>query len=241
MASTHKLSIITPSIRPKMLDIVFQSLKAQTYTDWEWLPRLSVPREKPDLCKQMNAALNEARGDIILFWQDAIKAKPDALANIVAMHDAAPKNAAFTYPVGKTLDWKNVEWDWRNYWEMGKEMDAHRWEIDFGSVSRETIGDVRFDESFDDGFGWENVLFADTLELRRGVKFYTSHATKVIALDHDKLEPHPYKKKPNADLYAVKKEILKAMVETEREGEALRERAAQLLMRENYGFPEEKP
>ena len=54
-----KISVITPSIRPKGLETAFLTLSAQTMPrdEWEWLPRLSIPGERPDLCKQVNAAL----------------------------------------------------------------------------------------------------------------------------------------------------------------------------------------
>lgn len=207
-----KLSIITPSIRPDGLKVVFQSLQAQINApEYEWLPRLSVPGGKSDLCYQMNKALDEATGDIIVFWQDYIHAPTDALAQIVALYQKpGQQTIAYTFPVGKVDKFtdKFPRWDWRPYWREDTHVDHHRWEIDFGAILRADIGALRFDESFDKGFGWENVDFAYRLEHENRIKFAVAHQPAALVYDHDKFMKHPYKSKPNQGLWMTRKAML---------------------------------
>jgi len=152
-----KISIITPSIRPLGLAATFRTLSLQTMSrdEWEWLPRLSIPGEKPDLCKQVNAALKEAQGELIVFLQDHIEIEPDALEKCWEKYQANP-DTCYTMPVGKRHG-DTVDWDWRMYWKHRENVPSDRWEIDFGMCPSKAIQDVGFCELYDSGFGWENV------------------------------------------------------------------------------------
>lgn len=214
-----KISCITPSIRPDGLAVTFKTLQAQTFNDFEWLPRLSIPGEKPDLCYQMNQALKEANGELIVFLQDWIEIAPDGLEK--AWEAYGGLHRAWTFPVGKVRDLsdalpsdKDVRWDWRADWEREHPdglIDYQSWEIDYGSVPRELLERVYlargyyFNERYDEGFGWENVELA--LELKKaGAAFMVDGDNKAIAWDHDAFIRHPYKDKPNADLWAIHKQ-----------------------------------
>lgn len=212
-----RISVITPSIRPSGLAVVFEALKAQKFTDFEWLPRLSLPGHEPDLCYQMNAALREAKGELIVFLQDWIRISPDGLGMMWNKFMEDPKSC-WTAPVGKVVSMtemndKGVKWDWRPHWKHRENIPFDHWEIDWGSMPREALADARlksgqfFDEQYDSGFGWENVDLAYRLE-RRGWKFKVDPDNKAIAFDHDGHEPHPFRHKPNDRLWYRQKEVI---------------------------------
>lgn len=205
-----KISVITPSIRPDGLKVVFESLQAQTFKEFEWLPRLSVPGPKPDLCYQFNKALDESTGELIVFLQDYIRIQPDALESIWNIYTKLRySDTAYTFPVGKIgydIEQKveTIKWDWRNSGKHLREIDYHHWEIDFGCISRKLLGSNRFDLDYDSGFGWENVDLAYHL-YKQGVRFRVFQDVGGVAFDHDSFIEHPYKHKANRDLWILKK------------------------------------
>lgn len=218
-----RITVITPSIRPEGLSQIFKTLTGKLKEDMEWLPRLSVPREKTDLASQMNRAVEEAQGELIVFLQDWIKIRPDALDIMWKFYKDNP-NTAWTSPVGKvatkqelihanfSLEDKSVKWDWRPY---RQEVKFNEWEIDWGAAPRQAIVDAGlFEERYDDGFGWENVDLAYRMS-KNGVQFKCDSSNLSIALDHDAIERHPYKDKSNADLWQKRKEVIDLMYETE--------------------------
>lgn len=182
------LSIITPSIRPDGLKWVFDSLQTQTFRDFEWLPRLSIPIPgKPDLCYQMNRALAEAKGETIMFWQDFIRLPPDALARITKLDTSK----AWTFPAVK----EGTEGDWRAIKET-REIDFHQWEIDLAIVSRENILSVGgFEEEGDrrGAIGGEEKILASKLYWQKNLQFWVEPIIRGVAFDHDAAEPNPHK------------------------------------------------
>lgn len=201
-----KISVITPSIRPHGLEVVFKSLRSQTFQDFEWLPRLSIPKEKSDLCYQVNRALREAKGELIVFVQDYITLSPEGLFQMWQRYLDHPKSC-FTAPVVKTDKEGNRKEDWRPYWKHREGIPFDHWEIDFGSAPRSAFfedGLDLFDERYDEGFGWENVDLAYRFE-KKGYNFMVDTTNIATAFDHDAYEEHPYKKRPNLELWAKKK------------------------------------
>lgn len=91
------ISIITPTIRKEGLKIVRESLKMQTFKDWEWLicspfdPEIPEARWIKDdfeggfwsLNRAYNALFREAKGDSIVSWQDWIWVPPTGLQKFV--------------------------------------------------------------------------------------------------------------------------------------------------------------
>ena len=63
-----------------------------------------------------------------------------------------------------------------------------------------------FDQRYDDGFGWENVDAAYLMS-KEGAKFLVDPDNFGIAFDHDAHEPHPYRRKTNAGLWARRKAV----------------------------------
>ena len=207
-----KITVITPSIRPDGLKTAFNTLQAQTMDrgEWEWIPKLSIPGEKPDLCYQVNNALEEARGELIVFLQDHIEIAPDALEKCWAKFQENPEKC-YTFPVGKKHG-GDVDWDWRIHWKHREDVPYDRWEIDYGMCPSKAIKEIGFDERYDDGFGWENVDTAYLLE-KEGWKFSVDPENRGVAFDHDAAEEHPFKKKTNALLWAKRKEVIDLMYE----------------------------
>ena len=198
-----RITVITPSIRPEGLDVVRRTLEGQTFKDFQWIPKLSVPGEVPDLCHAFNEALRDSKGELIVFLQDFIKIGIDGLDLMWKAYQRHP-NAAFTAPVGQTMDWENVEWDWRPSTEENVLLPYHQWEIDWGSCPKNVILQVGgFDEDYDSGFGWENVDLAYRLS-KIGVEFRCDPGNPAVAFQHDRFIPHPYKPRPNRDLWAGK-------------------------------------
>lgn len=199
-----RISLITTSIRPQGLATTFRTLQDQTFTDYEWLTRLSVPKEKPDLAYQCNQALKEATGELVVFLQDYIQIEPTGLERMWQFHELNPE-IAFTCPVGKTkTHWEKsmqVEWDWRAGRTTTDITGFNEWEIDWGACPLHLIQEAgMFCEEYDSGFGWENVDLAYRMA-KRGVKFMVDKENKAVAFDHDAFEPHPFRKKPNDKLW----------------------------------------
>lgn len=203
-----KVSVITPSIRPEGLNVVRKSLAAQTSQDFEWLPMLSLPKDKSTLCRDMNDAVRMATGDIIVFIQDWISFDETTVAKAADVVASAPKGA-FTFPVGKRWENEPIKYDWRWYPRDQSKVYPHEWEIDFGACHKQDIVDAGlFDEDFDRGFGWENVDLAERMA-ENGVGFFVSKAVSGVAFDHDRASTHPWKKNPNDTLCIIKREMRK--------------------------------
>jgi hypothetical protein len=216
-----QISVITPSIRPKGLEVTFKTLQKAGHPDieWEWLPRLSVPGKTTDLAYQMNTALDEAKGELVVFLQDWIRIMPTGLINFWEAYQK-DKTKCFTAPVGKIQDErrimttkldgdnKDIKWDWRPFWPDEK-TDFHRWEIDWGCAPRKLLLEAEgFDEIYDErGFGWENVDTAYKMH-KLGATFGCLNKNIAVAWDHDSHVEHPYKDKPNRDLWITRKEVL---------------------------------
>lgn len=191
-----KISVLTPTIRPQGLDILYQSLKNQTLQEFEWLVEVSFPERGHDLNAAYNKLLRRAQGELIVSVQDFHKLPPNFLQTCWNAYQENP-DTLFTCPVGKTLDWENAEWDWRIHKEAN--MDWMRWEIDCGFAPMKMFKDVGgFDEELDKFWTFDNVSVgfrADQL----GYKFGFLPDNKVLAYDHDKTIEHPFRKNYNPD------------------------------------------
>jgi hypothetical protein len=110
-----KISVLTPALNTKGLKIVANSLKQQQFTDWEWIIccpeqpiELGLPEEKDiiwlldefkggfwTLNRAYNWMFQEARGELLVSWQDYIKVRPDGLQKFWDSYRAHP-NDLFT-------------------------------------------------------------------------------------------------------------------------------------------------
>lgn len=202
-----RISVITPSIRPEGIEIVRATLAGQTFTDFEWIPKLSVPGPVPDLCRAFNDAIREAKGELIVVLQDYIKIGTDGLEKMWQFHLLHPE-AMITCPVGQTTDWQSAEWDWRVSVDAADPLAYYQWEIDWGAVPRSAIVNVGgFDEDYDSGFGWENVDIAYRMH-KQGREVFCDPTNPAVSFRHDLFEPHPYKHRPNRDLWSGKQRTI---------------------------------
>lgn len=188
MKQNPKVSVLTPSIRPEGLKVVQKSLERQTFKDFEWLVEIGLPARGCDLSASLNRMLKRAKGDRIVMLQDYIKIEDDALEKVAQHSDFV------TYPVGKTLDWNVVTWDWRDAGEF-REIEYMHWEADWASAPRQAFFDIGgYNEKFDEGWSWENVDVAYRAE-KMGYKFYCDPSVRAIAYDHDAKIEHPFRGK----------------------------------------------
>lgn len=199
-----KISVLTPSIRSEGLKIVEETLLTQGFSDFQWLYRLSAPRGKPDLCHVYNEMMREATGELVVSLQDYTKVSPDFLERVWKKYQQFP-DTAFTFPLGKTIDWKNVEWDWRKHREIDDQIEFYQWEADAASCPSKFIREVGgWDEDYDSGWSYDNVDIACRMN-EIGLKFRVDPTIEAVAWDHDKFIPHPFRSgQSNADLWIGK-------------------------------------
>ena len=185
-----KISVITPSIRPKGLEIVRESLLNQDFKDFEWLTDINWTG-KHDLNASFNRLIKRSNGELIVFLQDYIKIESDGLQRFWEAYKREPK--FYTAPVGKTkkIDYSDVSWDWRknNYVETNEQS----WEIDWGCAPRNALFDIGgFDEELDQYWSCDNV----NAGYRAGLKGYKFEIidNPAVAFDHDAFDEHPFRK-----------------------------------------------
>lgn len=190
------ISVITPTIRPEGLKVVSDSLKKQTFKDFEWLIEVNVSGV-PDLNKAMNRMIRRAQGDLIVSVQDFLELPEDGLEKFWEAH-LLNSRAFFTAPVGITHDWKNIKWDWR----IQKEKCSwQEWEIDWGATPRQALIKMGgFDENLDEYWGFDNVNVALRAELHN-YDFVCLKDNKAIAYDHNKDMKHPFMHLRNVDYH----------------------------------------
>ncbi len=195
-----KISVITPSIRPKGLEITQKSLANQTFTDFEWLVEIGLKREH-DLNKGFNKMLKRAKGELIVFLEDFTSVKPDYLQKWWDAHLKYP-DTFFTAPLGKTqnLEYQPpVQWDWRAWTHKEGESEFmpctwNTWEIDNGACPLEALKKIGgFDEQLDKYWSCDNVNTGCRADLA-GYKFLNYFGNPAIAYDHDAFMPHPFRK-----------------------------------------------
>ena len=187
-----KISIITTSIRPKGLEIVRQSLLAQTFTDFEWLVDINWTG-KHDLNAAYNRCLKRAKGELVVSLQDYIKIEPGALQSLWEYY-LDHKNTFFTCPVGK-VDNEEYEgepvWDWRAH--EGAQPDWRMWEIDFGGAPLSALKEIGgFDEYTDGMWSMDNVNVGCRADIA-GYEFDCVRDVRGVAYDHDAFIAHPFR------------------------------------------------
>lgn len=99
------ISVITPSVRKEMLEIVKKSLNRQTYKDFEWIVvspfyyseaicYIEPKKRKVDyynLNKAWNKGFQNTKGELIVSIQDGIWFPPDTLQKLWDHYQANPK------------------------------------------------------------------------------------------------------------------------------------------------------
>lgn len=187
-----KISVLTPTLRPNGLKIIQESLKAQTFQDFEWIVDINYTG-KHDLNASYNRLIKRASGKLIVSLQDYIKIEPDALQKLWDAYQK-DKDVFFTCPVGK-VDNENYEgtpkWDWR---VNNDTMEWNAWEIDFGACPKEALYKIGgFDEELDSYWSMDNVNVGLRASLA-GYKFKCLPKIRGVAFDHDSFIEHPFRK-----------------------------------------------
>ena len=117
------------------------------------------------------------------------------------------KKTFYTAPVGKTLDWKAITWDWRHNGKK-RNINPPEWEMDWACAPLEAFYEIGgLDEDFDRGWSWDNVNIALRVE-KAGYKFMVLPNNIAIAFDHDRVMEHPFRNKlaNNDTLSEIKKD-----------------------------------
>lgn len=192
----YKISVISLSIRPEGLKQVRDALLKQTLKDFEWLVEVNWTGEV-DFNASMNRALKRAQGELVVSVQDFITLPPNGLELFWNAHKEKP--AFYTAPVGQTLDDKDITWDWRVH--RNTECSWQEWEIDYGSAPLQALKDIGgFDEELDKAWGFDNVNVGLRAQLA-GYDFGCLKENRAIALRHDDLMEHPFRKLRDSDLH----------------------------------------
>lgn len=182
--SSIKISVLTPSIRAKYLGITYDSLKNQTFKGFEWLIDVDMPSDKFLLPKAMNRLLKRAKGDIIVILQDCISVPENFLQHIYDTYTGD----FVTYPISK-----EGSFDWRK--NNNNEVQPQEWESDLASAPRKAFFEIGgYDEDYCNGWSWDNVEVAYRANYLK-YKFRCDNAVWGEAIDHDKLEEHPFRGK----------------------------------------------
>lgn len=202
-----KVSIITPSVREKGLDVVRESLCYQTYTDWEWI--VCSPFEIKDalwtqdnfhggfwgLNRAYNALFKKSHGEIIISWQDYIWLPPEALNKMV---NAVERTGGIVSGVGDQYQRLNEDtgkpevklWsDPRKTNKYGDFYECHPNDVEWNwaGMPREVPFSVGgFDEKLDFlGFGGDQLQFMERAD-ELGYKSFLDQSNESFTLRHDR-------------------------------------------------------
>lgn len=191
-----RITVITPTIRPEGLKPNQESLERQTFKDFEWLVEVGIPGGGHDLNRAFNRMLKRAKGELIVIMEDWTKCLPTGLENFWNAYQEDNKTF-FTAPLGKTLDWKEIKWDWRAYKDA--KMHWNTWEIDWGAAPQDALFEIGgFDEELDMYWSSDNVNVGCRADLA-GYKFKNLIDNPAMAYDHDAVTEHPFRKDFNPD------------------------------------------
>lgn len=186
-----KISVITTSIRPMGLEIVRESLLKQEFKDFEWLVDINW-NGKHDLNAAYNRCIRRAKGELIVSWQDFIKAPSGTLQRFWNEYQGDTKTF-YTCPVGKTNNWVDVKYDWRET-RQSSDISYDHCEFDMGAFPTKAMYEIGgFDEELDTLWSMDNISVCKRAEMK-GYKFKNLKDLKTIALDHDAVMEHPFRK-----------------------------------------------
>lgn len=228
-----KISVITPTVRHDGLPLVAKALSRQTFKEFEWLivsptrpQRLFVanryiqdppltPGDYWTLNKAYNKALQKARGELIVSWQDYTYAKPDALAKFWT-HYNLDKKKIVSGVGNKYEDNEFIIEKWRDprmredqgtfypcYW-----MDI---EWNFCAVPKKAIQAVGgFDDRMDKAAGLDALSVNERINDLGGYDFHIDQTNQSYSREHSRLKDWAKKNALNG-FYEERKEELKQL------------------------------
>lgn len=202
-----KISVISPSVRPEGLALVNKALRRQTFTDFEWLvvsPQdygfgkwvKEPPKNGGDywgLNKAMNEAIRQAKGELVVSWQDWTYAKPNALEKFWQHYSLDHKK--IVSGVGNKYQdesWSVVVWqDPRIRSDYGTFYPCFFNDIEFNFCALPlnafyAVGG--YDEYLDKMAGMDGYSVVERLNLLNdGWDFYLDQANESFSLEHGRL------------------------------------------------------
>jgi glycosyltransferase involved in cell wall biosynthesis len=191
------VTVLTPSFRKKGLKTVEESLKNQTYKNFEWIVQFSNPVKGCDLCHQLNLGLKKAKGEWIVMLQDYMKAPRNGIERFL---EEANDTRLITGSVPVTTDWQNIKYDWRDWHEPGP-IEPFQWEANWAIAPRQAFFDVGgYDEEYDSYWSNENVNIAERMAMI-GYAFWIQPDNKAVHFLHDEFEKHPWRHKFNPEFH----------------------------------------
>lgn len=175
-------------------------LEEQTLQDFEWLVEVGLTNRGHDLNQAFNKMIRRAKGELIVFYEDYTKIRPDGLERFWKAYQENP-GTLFTAPLGKVDAWdEQPRWDWRAWTKepvVGDYTDC-RWqtcELDWGAIPKAILYDIGgFDEELDKHWSCDNVNVGKRADLA-GYKFKCVFTNPAVAIDHDKIMEHPFRDK----------------------------------------------
>lgn len=192
-----KISVLTPTIRGKEgIAPNAEALASQSFDDFEWLTEESDGTVH-DLNAAFNRMLKKAQGELIVFMEDYTKCTTNGLQKFWEAYQKEP-NVFWTAPLGKTVDWQKLDWDWRAYADA-VETTYQCWEIDWGAAPLKALKEIGgFDEELDKFWSCDNVNVGYRAYLN-GYKFKNLFDNPAMAYNHDATIPHPFRKNFNPE------------------------------------------
>jgi len=204
------ITVITPSVRPEGLEMNRKCLEKQDFRDFEWIvvspfeyEKADVwlkdpPREKGDfwaLCKAWNLAYANAKGELIVNYQDLIWMPPDTLSRLYYHFKNSPRTLVTTvgHQYTETDEFgkpQNLVWkDPRARTDQGTFYLTYPSEMEMTlcSVPRKAILDCGgIDEAYDKGPGAQEKEMCFRLQ-KLGYKMYIDQSIEYRALQHGRL------------------------------------------------------
>lgn len=190
------ISIVTPSVRLKGLDLVKKALKNQSYTDFEHIIALQEhPPKKGDywtIYSDYNRAIKQAKGDLIISWQDYTWAKPDTLEKFAYHFKQEPKTLVTAVGDKYTDDtWTVKLWaDPRKRMDQGSFYQCYPNDIEFNlcAIPKEAIYAVGgFDERLNKYSSICGLDVVDRLQVMGGYDYKIDQTIETFSLDHGRL------------------------------------------------------
>lgn len=207
MDTEPKISVVTPSIRPKGLELVQQSLENQTFDEFEWLVEIGLPSRGNDLNKAYNRLIRRSSGELFVSVQDYIKLPQTFLEDCWKAYKENP-NTFYTCPVGKTTNWEEITWDWRPHPDSN--VNWQRWEIDAGFCPMKALYEIGgFDEALDEHTWTFDNVNVGLRAKHAGYEFDVLKDNKCVAYNHDAEFDHPFRDKMNPTFHNKRLDIIR--------------------------------
>jgi len=187
------ISVITPSVRSAGLELVKKALLRQTFTDFEWI--VNDKRYKGGywgLNRAYNDMIRQAKGELLVSWQDYTFAEPDALSRFWNCYTSNP------YSIVSGVGNKYIDETWMiKKWQDPRERsdntsfyECFPWDVEanFCSIPKRAVYEVGgFDEKMDfEGFGFDARGVFERIDMLGEYKFYLDQANVSYSLEHDR-------------------------------------------------------